>query len=673
MKTRTHPASLAIADGTFTFTKEGVGGWRNISFALNGANSAGRLTEVDSLEEGCLARIEMDGWREQLHFRADSDHDALIVTRTVVNTGTEPLSLRQVADGRLSDEAAVHFKGLHEYTCRFLHTRNVRTEMFPFSRPEGPYLKPIPYVPIHLGLGEGNDLPALCITDDRGSVGLIEGDLNQIEFLRSWELGLTGGPAKRQLIGTYHGLQHRPLAAAPMQLEPGESVQVSKVFYQILEAPDFNDVYTDYLEALTKEHAFRGPHTPLRHKGVFCTWNYGTLHNISETLLAERARAVAERVPDCRYFLIDDGYQQDRGQRNGPIDCFYPAPAQRYDREKFPSGMRAMAATIRSHGLTPAIWLSPSVYFGSPLAEEHPDWLLCDAGGDPRLLGDQSTFLDLSVEPARAFFLDVLDALLVDWGFQGVKFDFMTQWFSLERGRFRNGGSGLYWRNWVYSEIRKRIGEEGLFMTCIAMSLGNPFPGLYADCYRCGCDIHDGTWEEQLRSVKATFPQILLEGRTTFLLNMDSAGFGEAPMNEQLVRQTWIFITQGIIELGGPVESMPESQIQLWAKLLDHADRGHKVHCLDDHAFTNDAPPRILMVDYPEGCTLYRKGVRKHIALFNWTDEPQIIGRAASAFGLESPATLRNYWTDETVLFDNAFFSELLPPRSARLYELTAD
>jgi len=40
-------------------------------------------------------------------------------------------------------------------------------------------------------------------------------------------------------------------------------------------------------------------------------------------------------------------------------------------------------------------------------------------------------------------------------------------------------------------------------MTCIAMSAGNPFPGRYADCYRCGFDIHEGTWPEQIRDCDA--------------------------------------------------------------------------------------------------------------------------------------------------------------------------
>jgi hypothetical protein len=659
---------IIFDNGRWNFTTADNAGWLNMGFELNGQSCSNYA--VSRLDCGLDAVGSGSGWGEELQFRYGSAPDSLIVRRFITNTGTVPLVLESINDGRINDGGEITLPGIHEYTLRCVHTANVRTEKYPDSRPEYPYVKPVPYQPFHFGIGEGNHVPALIITDEDYSAALVEGDLNQTRFERTWWLGLDGAGEKgKPLIRTYQGIQTMPLAAAPCKLNPGESIEVSRVFYQILKNTHPQDALTGYVEELNLQHVFAGAKSPMLHGSVFCTWNYGTRFNIDEQLLAGRARSIAERVPECTHFLIDDGYQADRGKRNGPLDCFYPDPAERYDRQKFPSGMKAMADTIRNLGLLPCIWLSPAVYLDSPLAMEHPDWLLCDENGDAGLLG-RTTFLDPSVPEAWKFLMSVFDALFIQWGYKGIKFDFMTHWFTLQRARYRNGGSGPEWRDRIFHEIRNRIGEDGLFMTCIAMTMGNPFPGLNADCYRCGCDIHDGTWAEQLKACKATLPQILLEGRKTFLLNMDSAGFGSVPENEQIFRLTWVFITQGIIELGGPVESMPDRQIALWRKLLADVDRGHKVRCLDDNAFTGDGFPEILKVEYPEDSITFRRGVRAHIAFFNWEERSKYVGAGLNYLGIDPAAKITNFWTGET-LTNQTVISDFLSPHTSRLIEVS--
>ncbi|MCX6960652.1 MAG: hypothetical protein NTW91_10330 [Verrucomicrobia bacterium] len=107
---------------------------------------------------------------------------------------------------------------------------------------------------------------------------------------------------------------------------------------------------------------------------------------------------------------------------------------------------------------------------------------------------------------------------------------------------------------------------------------------------------------------------------------MDSAGFGNVPENEQLFRLTWVFITQVIIELGGPVEECDERKVALWQRLLRNCDRGHRVRWLDERAITGDAMPEILKVDYPPGSRMARAGIRSHIAFFNWQDRAKPVG-----------------------------------------------
>jgi len=654
---------LELHTDGFSFHDPAIGGWRHIGFSLNGRRcGGGQLTAPDRL-------VFVDDAIEQtITFEHRPDTQSLIVTRQLRNGGAEPLAVRELSDGMLDAQASVGTAREHEYNAVYLHTDNSRTERYPDSRPEYPYIRPVPYAPVTLGRGEANAFPALVLGDLERDSLLVEGDLDQTGFLRSWQLGVydTVGTRRQGVIGCYRAMQTAPLSAGVV-LPPGEARTVSTVFYQLRHGA-FQDAFDDYIRALEARHTFAAPVSSLRHAAVYCTWNYGTLHEIDERLLATRARILADHQPDCRWFLIDDGYQQDRNGRNGPLDCFYPEPARRYDRDRFPAGMQAMADTIRAAGLRPAIWLSPTVYLDSPLAREHPDWLLRDRDGHPGPIGGRTTWLDLSVPPAREFFLRVLDALFVEWGFEGVKFDFMTQWFSLEKACFREH-DGLYWRDWVFREIRRRIGPDGLFMTCIAMSMGNPFPGRYADCYRCGCDIHNGTWAEQRKACRMTLPQILLEGRRTGLLNMDSAGFGHVPEPEQLFRLTWVFITQGLIELGGPVERFEARHWARWAALLRHCDRGHRVRCLDERALTGEGFPELLQVVYPAGSRMARAGVKAHIACFNFSERTKPVGGDRATLGIGPDDRITDYWSGEPCANDPVQLA-ILPPHAARLLEI---
>ncbi len=665
-------SELAFRDGRLFFTDSSGAGWHGINFELNGTLSTTLSFDLCEKDGGFIATGRGAVHTERIEVMPAGD-GAITLRRVITNSGNAPLVLASMTDGILDEQAQVKLARSHEYTIRCMHTGNIRTEQFPNTRPQFSYIQPVPYVPATFNVGEANDIPAvvLCAEDSilQGANYqslLVEADLDQSRFLRSWEIGLDGAGPKSRLLRTWLGRQHYALAA-PFELAPGESVQVAHLLYQILHDTHPQDALDLYIEILGRYHHFRGQQSAMLEGAVFCTWNFGTFGNIDEGLLATRAEALATRIPECTHFLIDDGYQADRGNRNGPLDCFYPTPAERYDRVKFPSGMKAMADKIRAFDLTPCIWLSPAVYLDSALAREHADWLLCDADGDPALLG-KSTFLDLSVDEARAFFLEVLDALFVEWGFRGIKFDFMTQWFSLPRARFRTG-SGLEWREWAYAEIRRRIGDDGLFMTCIAMSMGNPFPGRHADCYRCGCDIHDCTWPEQLKACKATLPQILLEGRKTLLLNMDSAGLGEVPEHEQFFRLTWVFITQGILELGGKIEQMPLKQTNLLRRLCANADRGHRVRCLDERAFTGDGMPEILRVDYPENSLTWQRGIRSHVAFFNWEERVKPIGGDREFLGIPDPAPVFDYWSGEQ-LPDGNVIIDLLQPHAARLLEI---
>lgn len=663
---------FTFTHGRLTFQDDRGAGWAGWQVEFNGQLSSDWTCRQHELTaEGGTVILDAGDHTETFAFTVHPERRVLVVSRTITNTGLAPLPFRSVSDGVFDNGGAIdlgrRLSPIDYFKLRYFHSANIKTEKFPRFRVEHPYVRCIPYDPVHFNHDEANHFPAFGICDHDYDTVLVEGDLNQVRFERSWELGLDGCGAR--VPGHYRAIQRYTLSAGYV-LRPGDSVEVSRVFYQVQETSHPQTAFADYVDELNRHHAFRGARTRARHEGVYCTWNYGGYADINEENILLRAKILAEKIPGCTHFLIDDGYQAKRNDRNAGICSFYPVPRDGYDQAKFPKGMKVIADRLCALGLRPCIWLSPKIYLDSDLAQDQPDWLLRDADGSAALLGE-SSFLDLSVPAARAFYREVLDALLVDWGFQGIKYDFMTQWFLLEKSRFRQGGSGLEWRDVAFAEIRKRIGDDGFLMTCIAMSAGNPFPGLNADCYRCGFDIHDGTWPEQVRACSGTLTQLLLEGRKTFLLNMDSAGFSDIPAHEQRFRFTWCFITQGIFEIGGLLENHTEEQFAMFNRLLQNADRGHKVTCLDERAFSGEPLPEILQVRYPADSRMARARVSQHLAFFNWSEEPQIVSVRRARLGHTEPVAVADFWTGERTTWDGEFVSQRLAARSALLYEVS--
>jgi hypothetical protein len=667
--------TFTFKNGRFSFVDESGAGWQNFSFELNGVRSDSLPTVSENLSEtGGTVVLGGDGVEQELTFTVDDKRKSLIVSRVLKNTGSAPLAITSMSDGLLDPSGAVslgmELTAIDNFRVRYFHSSNVRTEKFPRFRVEHPYVRCIPYDAVHFNHDEANHLPAFGICDADYQVVLVEGDLNQVKFERSWELGLERHDETANSNGiprTCRGIQRHTLTEGYV-VAPGESVELSRVFYQIKNKCTPNVAFADYVDVLSTQHTFRGHSSPMRHAGVYCTWNYGTFGNITEEIILKRAKVLAENIPNCTHFLIDDGYQALRetyDNRNAGIDSFYPVPSEGYDKVKFPNGMKVIADGIRELGLNPCIWLSPKVYLASPLAQEKPHWLLRDKNGSAELIG-KSSFLDLSNPEAREYYLKVLDALFVEWGFTGVKYDFMTQWFLLEQSRFQYN-SGIQWRDFAFSEIRKRIGDDGFFMTCIAFSAGNPFPGLNADSYRCGFDIHDGTWHEQVRACSGTLPQLLIEGKKTLLLNMDSAGFSEIPENEQRFRFTWNFITQGILEIGGKLENHTEAQFEMFNRLLANADRGNQVTCLDEKAFCGEPLPEILQVHYPQDSRMRKAGVQQHLAFFNWSQDPKCLCLAIDKAQIDRRSLITDFWSDGRIELHDDFIHVILAPHSAKL------
>lgn len=106
----------------------------------------------------------------------------------------------------------------------------------------------------------------------------------------------------------------------------------------------------------------------------WCSW-FAYFNQITERDIHQTADVLAEKLKKygLNYLQIDDGYQQE--PIGMPDTWLIP-------NQKFPSGMKALAAYIHAKGLTPAIWTNVS-FADSAAAFRNADLFVKDAKGNP--------------------------------------------------------------------------------------------------------------------------------------------------------------------------------------------------------------------------------------------------------------------------------------------------
>jgi hypothetical protein len=542
---------------------------------------------------------------------------------------------------------------------------NVRTEKFPWCRPEYPYVRPLPKSDTVLGNQESQAVPALMLTNDTYSQLLLEGQLRQDRTRAQWTISAGAGAPVR----TYD-LQWS-MHQGGFELQAGASLDLEPIYFEILENTPPQDAWAGYIDAVTAENQLLPADDTLLSKAFYCSWNYGVFHDINEEKLLKTARFVAANMPAVKHFLIDGGWQSRESVMCPSCANFYLPEGQWHDAERFPNGLKAMAEAIRAIGLTPAIWWTPSVGLHTKLAQEHPEWLAKDAMGNVYRIVE-SGYLDYSLKPVQEYLHKIFTILFKEWGYESMKMDFWSQSVESEQIRFATG-TGIQWRDWLLSTIRSYLPKDGFLMTCVAVSMGNPFLGKGASSYRCGIDVGACKWYEHVTASIWTLPLLAIPGKLTCLLNVDGVGWNPKLSDaENLHRLTFAFITMGSIEVDGRLEELPADKIALLNKVMAHMDRGHAVRCPDEDAFTGRPLPKCLYVDYPVDSATARRGIIKHIALFNWTDQPQYTGYTAAQLGLSGQTTARDFWSGAPVEFADGNVCECLAPRSAKLYEIGA-
>ncbi|KAG2183071.1 hypothetical protein INT44_006052, partial [Umbelopsis vinacea] len=199
-------------------------------------------------------------------------------------------------------------------------------------------------------------------------------------------------------------------------LQPNQEIEIIKVL--VLHGKDqeraFWDTYSSYFK---DERTISGNENPKRHVSGWTSWYYHYDH-VTEEIVHKNLDAIVHYKYPIDIFQIDDGYQLAIGDW---LEV----------NNKFPGGMKELAAKIKSHGIMAGLWLAPyAVGFNSRIVKDHPEWILKEEHDSSKMVVAGPNWggfyaLDLYNDGARDYIRHVFDVVLNKWGFDMVKLDFL--------------------------------------------------------------------------------------------------------------------------------------------------------------------------------------------------------------------------------------------------------
>lgn len=220
---------------------------------------------------------------------------------------------------------------------------------------------------------------------------------------------------------------------------------------------------------------------------IWCSW-YSLYTAIDEPLLKKTFMDLRDFPFDV--LQVDDGWEIGIGDWE--------------PNAKFPSGMTALADTIKSQGKTAGLWLAPLIAAeNSQLFRQHPGWFLKETNGRFASAGFNWGQQLYSLDTTHPEVLEWLRALMKkarDWGFDYLKLDFLYGG-GLPGKRYREMPRETALRQGLQA-LREGMGQDAYFLAC-----GSPiFPSLgICDALRMGPDVA-GEWENHRDAVLLANP-----------------------------------------------------------------------------------------------------------------------------------------------------------------------
>jgi hypothetical protein len=196
----------------------------------------------------------------------------------------------------------------------------------------------------------------------------------------------------------------------------------------------------------------------------WCSW-YFYYQEIDENEIKQNAKWIAENLKDygAEYVQIDDGWQ-GTGHGLGENRDWTTID------KRFPGGMQALAAYIKSHGLKPGIWLAPHGQSNSAVVTKNPGvFMLAKDGASASKTWEGNYLVDPSASETKKYLTGLFQTLR-GWGYEYFKIDgqpTVIREFRNKKEFMKNGSADpdLLYRETLNS-IRDGIGRESYLLGC---------------------------------------------------------------------------------------------------------------------------------------------------------------------------------------------------------------
>lgn len=196
----------------------------------------------------------------------------------------------------------------------------------------------------------------------------------------------------------------------------------------------------------------------------WCTWYYYYSH-ITATEVKRNAEWIAANLKDfgAKYVQIDDGWQG----APGPVGY---RDWTTLNTQRFPDGMAAVAAHIKSLGLEPGLWIAPHGQSNPDVVRKNPNVFLLKPDGETASDTWEGRYLVDPTAPESTAYLHDLFTTLRGWGYTYFKIDgqpIVVDEYKAKKPFMKkpsDDNAGLY-RD-TLNIIRKAIGPESFLLGC---------------------------------------------------------------------------------------------------------------------------------------------------------------------------------------------------------------
>ncbi len=421
-----------------------------------------------------------------------------------------------------------------------------------------------------------------------------------------------------------------------VRLDPGRTFSTDWAVFNPIQL-DHRDPLGKYTEAVARENAVRLPaDVPVG----WCSW-YQYYTRVTAADVEKNLNFILDKQEELPVQLvqIDDGFETQVG------DWFS-------FKDSFKEGVKSLADSISSQGLTPGLWLAPfAVHPKSQLMKDHPDWILRTARGKPVNAGfGWGTFftgLDLTVPEALAYAAKVVRTAETEWGFPYLKLDFL--YTAALPGVYRDETvTRAQVMRMGMQTIRDAVGQNTFLLGCGA-PLGSVI-GL-VDANRIGPDV-SGDWAPRVGIIQG---MVANELGVPCARNSIRSIITRANLNRRwwindpdclLIRPKMalkahevrslasvIALTGGALLISDNLTDVPEDRLRIAESLLPPI--GEQARVID---WFDRKMPEKLRVDLDN-----ETGGWTVLGAFNWDDVPHDFTLTPASFGLDDG----EYWLCE--------------------------